>query len=76
MGKESFENNLKELETIVKTLEGSDVTLDEMLALYEKGIALTKSCTSQLENAEQKITMLIKNKNGEMIEEEFKPLGE
>ncbi len=76
MGKESFENNLKELENIVKTLEGSNVSLDEMLELYEKGIALTKSCTNQLENAEQKITILMKNKDGEITEEEFKPLGE
>ena len=76
MEKASFENNLKELETIVKTLDGSDVTLDEMLTLYEKGIALTKSCTDQLEQAEQKITVLMKNKNGEISEEDFKPLGE
>lgn len=76
MGKESFENNLKELETIVKTLESSEITLDEMLDLFEKGIVLTKSCTQQLENAEQKITVLMKNKNGEIAEEDFKPLGE
>ncbi len=76
MGKESFENNLKELETIVKTLESSEITLDEMLDLFEKGIVLTKSCTEQLENAEQKITVLMKNKNGEISEEDFKPLGE
>lgn len=76
MGKESFENNLKELENIVKTLESSEITLDEMLELFEKGIVLTKSCTQQLENAEQKITVLMKNKNGEVTEEDFKPLGE
>ncbi len=76
MEKASFENNLKELETIVKALESSEVTLDEMLTLYEKGIALTKSCTLQLEMAEQKITVLMKNKDGEMIEENFKPMGE
>lgn len=76
MGKETFENNLKELENVVKTLEGSDVSLDEMLELFEKGIKLTQSCTKQLETAEQKITILMKNKDGEMTEEEFKPSGE
>ena len=76
MSKETFENNLKELEGIVKALEGSDVSLDEMLELFEKGIKLTKSCTSQIENAEQKITVLMKNKDGEMTEEPFAPLGE
>ena len=76
MEKASFENNLKELENIVKTLESSDVSLDEMLELFEKGIKLTKSCTNQLETAEQKITVLMKNKDGEMTEENFAPLGE
>ena len=76
MGKESFENNLKELEMVVKTLESSDISLDEMLELFERGVALTKSCTQQLENAEQKITVLMKNRNGEMTEEDFKSLGE
>ena len=76
MSKETFENNLKELEGIVKALESSDVSLDEMLELFEKGIKLTKSCTSQIENAEQKITVLMKNKDGEMTQEPFAPLGE
>lgn len=76
MAKESFENNLKELEAVVKALEGSEISLDEMLELFEKGIKLTKSCTSQLEEAEQKISILMKNKDGEMQKEDFKPLGE
>ncbi len=76
MAKESFENNLKKLETVVKALEGSEISLDEMLELFEKGIKLTKSCTSQLEEAEQKISVLMKNKDGEMQKEDFKPLGE
>ena len=76
MSKETFENNLKELEGIVKALESSDISLDEMLELFEKGIKLTKSCTSQIENAEQKISVLMKNKDGEMTEEPFAPLGE
>ena len=58
MEKETFESNLKELEAVVKALESSDVSLDDMLSLFEKGIKLTKSCTTQLENAEQKISVL------------------
>ena len=76
MSKETFENNLKELEGIVKTLESADISLDEMLELFEKGIKLTKSCTTQLENAEQKITVLMKSKDGDMTEAPFAPLGE
>ena len=46
-----FEENLKELESIVKKLESGDVSLDEMLELFEQGIARTKECTAQLKNA-------------------------
>ena len=68
--KENFEKNLKELEEVVRQLEGGNVSLDEMLSLFEKGIKLTKSCTQQLDKAEQKINILINN-NGEYHEEEF-----
>lgn len=75
-GKENFESNLKELEEVVKALENGDVSLDEMLSLFEKGIKLTKSCTSLLENAEQKINVLVKNSEGGLTEQPFAPLGE
>jgi len=72
--KDIFEKNLKELELTVKKLEEGNVSLDEMLSLFEKGIKLTKSCTSQLDNAEQKINILLKSETGEMVEEEFEGL--
>ena len=75
--KQSFENNLKELEGVVKALEGSDITLDQMLELFEKGIELTKACTTALDAAEQKITILMKNKeSGQMEEKPFGGIGE
>jgi len=75
-GKENFESNLKELEEVVKALESGEVSLDEMLSLFEKGIKLTKSCTTLLENAEQKINVLVKNSEGRLSEQPFAPLGE
>lgn len=66
-----FEENLKELEDIVKKLEGGDVSLDEMLELFEQGIARTKECNQQLKEAEQKISLLTKNSLGEMEEQPF-----
>ena len=70
--KDNFESNLKELENVVKSLESTDVSLDEMLQLFEKGISLTKKCTSALDNAEQKITILMNNREtGESEEEPF-----
>ena len=66
-----FEVNLKELEEIVRKLEGGDVSLDEMLQLFEQGIARTKDCTNQLKKAEQKINVLVKNGLGEIEEKPF-----
>ena len=74
--KDLFEKNLKELEETVKKLEEGNISLDEMLTLFEKGIKLTKNCTSQLDNAEQKINILMKSENGEMTEEKFGSLKE
>lgn len=69
--KHSFEENLKELETVVRSLESGNVSLDEMLGLFERGVALTKECTKQLDSTEQKINILIKKADGSMAEEPF-----
>ncbi len=75
--KQSFETNLQELESVVKALEGSKVSLDEMLTLFEKGISLTKECTDALNTAEQKISILMKNRESGALEEQpFAGLGE
>lgn len=67
-----FESNLKELEGVVRQLESGDVTLDDMLGLFEKGIKLTRSCTAALDAAEQKISVLMKNREtGELQEQPF-----
>lgn len=67
----TFEENLKELEIIVKKLESGDTSLDEMLSLFEQGIAKTRECNEQLRNAEQKISILMKNASGEIEEKPF-----
>ena len=70
--KNSFEKNLRELEQVVKALEDNEVSLDKMIELFEKGVGLTKECTNALNAAEQKITILMKNRdNGEMTEQPF-----
>ena len=53
-----YEQTLKELEGIVETLEKGSLPLEESLALYEKGVALTKLCESYLESAQQRIELL------------------
>ncbi|MAU88223.1 MAG: exodeoxyribonuclease VII small subunit [Gammaproteobacteria bacterium] len=53
-----FEESIKELEKIVKTLEDGEPSLDESLKNFEKGITLIKVCQKELESAENKIKEL------------------
>jgi exodeoxyribonuclease VII small subunit len=58
-----FEAALAELETIVKRLEDGDQSLESSLALYERGVQLSRFCHSRLEEAERRIEVL--NDRGE-----------
>ncbi len=63
-----FEEALNELETIVKSLESGEKTLDESIALFEKGITLSKTLNKMIDDAEQKVKMLITNEDGTVSE--------
>ena len=54
----SFEKSLNQLEDIINKLENDDVSLDESIALFEKGVKLSNDCRKTLETAEQKIISL------------------
>lgn len=58
-----FEKSLKELEKIASSLENEQITLDESIALFEKGVKLSKECSEYLENAKQKIITLTEKEN-------------
>lgn len=64
----SFEQSMQELEKIVQELEKGNLNLEDSIKKFEQGIALSKQCNEFLENAEKKITMLIKTEEG--IEEQ------
>ena len=66
-----FENQIAELENIVRQLESGSVSLDESLALFEKGVKLTKSCQKMLDTAEKKVSILMTNDDGEIVKEDF-----
>jgi exodeoxyribonuclease VII small subunit len=53
-----FESAIAELETIVKQLEDGDLPLDKSLALFERGVALSRYCHDQLGAAQRRIEML------------------
>ena len=54
----NFEASMTRLEEIVRMLESGSATLDESLTLYEEGIALVRTCSAKLEEAEKKIRIL------------------
>lgn len=66
----NFEKTLAELEQLVETMEKGDLSLEESLKHFERGVALTKSCQQALSEAEQKVSILL-NKNGKSELESF-----
>jgi exodeoxyribonuclease VII small subunit len=67
-----FEAAMHDLEQLVERLEHGDLPLEESLAAFERGVALTRACQSALKEAEQKVEILLK-KAGEPIVEDFTP---
>ena len=67
----SFEEAVKNLNTIVGRLESGDMPLGDSLRLFEEGTQLVRLCSSMLDEAEQKVTLLRKNLNGEPEETEY-----
>ncbi len=61
-----FEEAMKELEETVKKLENGETTLDESMELFEKGIALSRTCQKLLDEAQLKITKLISSTDEEV----------
>jgi len=58
-----FNKGLTELEQIVKKMDSADLSLDESLKLFEKGVVLTKLCQKALQDTEAKISLLTNDKD-------------
>lgn len=65
-----FEECLQRLEIIVQQLERGDLPLEEGLKLFEEGVGLSNSCRKELEEAEGKVEILLKQ-NGKLQPEPF-----
>ena len=70
-----FEECLQRLEKIVGELEKGDIPLEKSLALFEEGMQLSSTCRKELEQAEGKVEILLKQ-NGKLQAEPFEPLTE
>ena len=66
----NFEEAIKKLEEIAAELEKNDLDLDTSVTKFEEGMKLSKQCSKMLEEAEKKISILIKDGDN-VTEEEF-----
>lgn len=57
----SFEESLNELETLVESMEQGELSLEDSLKSFERGIILTRTCQQALKAAEQKVEILSQN---------------
>jgi exodeoxyribonuclease VII small subunit len=71
MAKERFEDALAKLEKVVSRLEEGDIPLDESLKLFEEGIRLSRFCNLKLDEAEKRVDILLKDKDGLLKPEPF-----
>ncbi len=67
----SFEVAMLELEDIVSKLEKGDVSLEESIANFQQGIELSRYCAAKLDEAEKKISILLQDEEGNLIEKDF-----
>jgi exodeoxyribonuclease VII small subunit len=71
MAEKKFEAALARLEEIVKELEKGDLPLEQSLKLFEEGVKLSRICNKQLEDAERKVEILLKDRAGTISAQPF-----
>ena len=71
MAKQTFEKAMEKLEKIVQELESSDLPLEKAIKKFEEGVQLSKFCSEKLDETEKKITLLLKDQNGQLLEKQF-----
>lgn len=64
----NFENALKELTSIVDDMERGDLVLESALGKFEKGVKIIRECHNALENAEQKVKILVEKQGKNLLE--------
>ncbi len=66
-----FEKALAELKGIVAKLEAGDLELDESLKLFERGVKLIQICSKKLDDAERRVDIVMKSKEGKKLLKEY-----
>ena len=67
----TFEESLKNLEGIVAQLERGDLPLEDSIKMFEEGMRLSAECKQELDNAENKVQILLKQRDGSLKPEPF-----
>lgn len=67
----NLEKSLEQLESLIDELESGELPLDTAMKKFEEGIKLTRACQSALEDAEQRVEILLKSAGGEEALEDF-----
>jgi exodeoxyribonuclease VII small subunit len=73
MATEKFETSLKKLEEVVRRLESGELSLEESLKAFEDGVRQAAFCARKLNEAEKRVELLLKQKDGSFLREEFRP---
>jgi exodeoxyribonuclease VII small subunit len=76
MAQKTFEQSMKQLERIVQELEDGDLPLEKAIKKFEEGIKLTQFCSAKLDETEKKVSLLLKNAEGQMVVKPFRPESE
>ncbi len=71
MAVEKFETALKKLEDVVKKLEGGELSLEDSLKTFEEGVKHSAFCSKKLNEAERRVELLIKQRDGSFVTKPF-----
>src|ERR1700722_17959067 len=71
-----FEEELKDLETIVSQIDSGELTLDESIGAFERGVMLVKALNGKLDEVERKVEMLTRSAGGELRTAPFESSSE
>ncbi len=71
MATEKFETSLKKLEEVVRRLEGGALSLDDSLKAFEEGVKYAAFCSKKLDEAERRVEVLLKRKDGSFERKPF-----
>ena len=71
-----FEEELKDLETIVSQIDSGELTLEESIGAFERGVMLVKALNGKLDEVERKVELLTRSAGGELRTTPFEPSPE